>query len=326
MNNSRRIFLKNSSIAALSVYLGSSMLSSCTTNASGKGGPFGNIGLQIYSLRDLLGQDAKLTLETVAKIGYNHIETFGADTANNSFWGMKVPELKKLMDDLNLKTYSGHYDLGKYLDRNSTEKEDIEKYIEMANVLGQKYIIAPVTPMHDLNNLSVEDYQFAADQLNKAGELAKKSGIKVGYHNHFWEFREFANGTKGLDILLAFTEPDLVVFELDIFWIEKSGLTPQSYFKKYPGRFPLWHVKDMNKGFTTPIIGERFDKAPFDSIMNQIKYTEVGTGAIDYPNLIQSAKEAGLEFAYVEQDDIYIPNKFESVQKSYDYVQKVLAM
>lgn len=287
-------------------------------------GPFQNLGLQLFTLRDLIAQDPSNTLATVAKIGYKHVETFGVDAENKKFWGLTVPELKKVLDDNGLKTHSGHYDLSKYLSKKHTDKESIERYIEIAHSLGQTHIVAPVTPMDDLNNLQVEDYQYAADQLNKAGEMAKKAGIKVGYHNHFWEFRNFANGTKGLDILIAFTEPELVDFELDIFWIQKAGLNAQSYFEKYPGRFTMWHIKDMDKQFTTALIGEKYDKADFPTIMKDTKYTEVGTGAIDFINIAQYAQKSGLQYAFVEQDDIYMPNKFESIKKSFDYVQKYI--
>ncbi|MGN0002011.1 MAG: sugar phosphate isomerase/epimerase family protein [Sphingobacterium composti] len=327
MENSRRNFLKQVSIGAFSAYFGSSLLSACTTinQSAAVKGPIHNIGLQIYSLRDLLTQDPKLTLETVAKIGYTHIETFGVDVVNNSFWGLKVPDLKKILSDNGMSTFSGHYDLSKYLDRNNNDKESVEKYIEIAAELGQKYVIAPVNPMHDLNNLKVEDYQYAAEQLNKAGEIAKKAGLKIGYHNHFWEFREFANNTRGLDIMLAFTEKDLVAFELDLYWIEKAGLNPLTYFDKYPGRFEMWHVKDMDKQFTKTVVGEDYDQAPLDSIFKEVKYTEVGSGNIAFANIVKAADKSGLVHAYIEQDDIYLPNKFESVKKSYDYVQKFLA-
>lgn len=321
----RRNFIKKTGLGLAGAYLGSSLLQACTGSIPKGQGPFGNIGLQIYSLRDLLFQDPKLTLQTVAKIGYGHIETFGMDLTSNTFWGLSIPEVKKIMADVDLKTYSGHYDMSRFLSRHhTTDKENIEKYIETAHELGQTYVIAPVTPMDDLNNLKVEDYQYAAEQLNKAGEIARKAGIKIGYHNHFWEFRNFANGTKGLDIMIAFTEPDLVSFELDIYWIEKSGLSPQSYFQKYPGRFPMWHIKDMDKNYADPIVGKEYDSLPFDSIQNKVRFAEVGSGNIDYINIAQSARQAGLEYAFVEQDDIYMSNKFESVKKSYDYVQKFL--
>jgi sugar phosphate isomerase/epimerase len=325
MDKSRRDFIKKTGIGLTSAFIGTQLLSACTNKSKTGDSPFHNIGLQLFTLRDLIEEDPKLVLKTVAKIGYKHVETYGVDVAANSFWGLPITDLKKVLEDNNLKSYSGHYDLSRYLDKKRDDKESIEKYIEIAHELGQKYIIAPVTPMDDLNNLSVSDYQYAAEQLNKAGEMSKKAGIKMGYHNHFWEFRNFANGTKGLDILIAFTEPDLVDFELDIFWIEKAGVSPQSYFEKYPGRFPLWHIKDIDKNYAHEVVGEKFDKLPLDSLTQaHVRYTEVGTGAIDYPNIVRSANQSGLQFAFVEQDEIYIPNKFESIKKSYEYVQKFL--
>lgn len=323
MQNSRRKFLKQAGLGVSAAVL-SPYFFSCQAGKTGDG-PFHNVGIQLFSLRDMMAEDPIKTLEMIGKIGYKHVETFGVDAAAASFWNLKTPELKKILNDAGLKTHSGHYDMSKYLSRTHSEKENIEKYIEIAHDLGQSYIVAPVTPMDDLNNLKVEDYQFAAEQLNKAGEMAKKAGIKVGYHNHFWEFRSFGNGTKGLDILIAFTEPDLVDFELDLFWIEKAGYKPQAYFEKYPGRFTMWHIKDMDKKFTKPLVGEGYDKADFMDIMKETRYTEVGTGAIDFVNIANYADKSGLKYAFVEQDDIYMPNKFESIKKSYDYVQKFLA-
>ncbi len=323
MKNSRRRFLKQAGLGVSATFL-SPYLFSCQGDKSGNS-PFHNLGLQLYSIRDLVNEDPIKTISTVAKIGYKHVETFGVDTNTETYWNLSISELKKVLNDNNLKTHSGHYDMSKYLNRQLTEHENIEKYIEIAHQLGQSYIIAPVTPMDDLNNLKVEDYQYAADQLNKVGEMAKKAGIKVGFHNHFWELRQFGNGTKGLDILIAFTEPDLVDFELDLFWIEKAGFSPQSYFEKYPGRFPLWHLKDMDRQFTQPVVGEKYDKADFTDIMKEVKFAEVGTGAIDFIKIAAEADKSGLKYAFVEQDDIYMSNKFESVKKSYDYVKKYLA-
>ena len=326
MHKSRRDFIKKAGLGVVGAYLSTSYLAACQNLTKTKGkGPFANIGLQLYTLRDLLVQDAKSTIETVAKIGYSHVETFGLDLSTDKFWGLTVDELHKLLDDNGLKSHSGHYDLSKYLSKNHEDKESLEKYIEAAHALGQKYIVAPVPPMFDLNNLGVADYQYAAEQLNKAGEMAQKAGMKMGYHNHFWEFRNFPNGTKGLDILLAFTELELVAFELDLYWAEKSGINPISYFTKFPGRFQLWHIKDMDRAYTTPVVGEPYDSMPLDSIASkEVKFAEVGSGAIDYTTIIGSAETSGLNYAFVEQDQIYIPNKFESIQKSYDYVQKHL--
>jgi len=323
MSNSRRKFLKQAGIGVSAAFL-TPQLFSCTSKKMEEG-PFQQIGIQLYTLRDELAKDPVSTLKKIAQTGYNHVETFGVDVQKGSFFGLPVKDFKKILEDNNLKTHSGHYDLSKYLSKTHTDKESVEQYVEIAHELGQSYVVAPVTPMFDINALKSQDYQYAADQLNKAGELAKKSNIKMGYHNHFWEFRDQPNGTKGLDILIAFTEPDLVDFELDLYWIEKSGLSPQSYFEKYPNRFSMWHVKDMDRGFTNPIVGSEQDKLGFEALMKEIKYAEVGSGSIDFANICRYAEKSGLKYAFVEQDDIYMPDKFASIKKSYDYVATKLA-
>lgn len=323
MQNSRRTFLKQAGLGISAAFL-SPYLSSCQGGSSGQS-PFQNLGLQLFSVRDMLDEDPTTTLATVAKIGYKHVETFGVDAEAGTYWNLPIAELKKVLDDNGLKTLSGHYDLQKYLSKGTQEQENIEKYLEIAHQLGQTYVIAPVPPMEHLVDLKSDDYQYAAEQLNKFGEMAKKAGIKIGYHNHFWEFRQFGNGTKGLDILLAFTEPDLVDFELDLFWIEKAGISPQSYFEKYPGRFPIWHLKDIDKQHAQPLVGDELDNKSVDETTKDIRYTEVGTGTIDFIKLADHADKAGLKYTIVEQDDIYMPNKFESLKKSYDYVMKHLA-
>ncbi|MGJ1431752.1 sugar phosphate isomerase/epimerase family protein [Sphingobacterium spiritivorum] len=323
MNKSRRKFLKQAGVGVSAAFL-SPYLLSCESKKIAEG-PFQHIGIQLYTLRDELAKDAKGTIEKIAKIGYKHVETFGVDVTKGEFFGLPIKDFKKVLEDNNLKTHSGHYDLSKYLSKNHEDKESIERYVEIAKELGQSYVVAPVTPMFDINALKSADYQYAAEQLNKAGEISKKSGIKMGYHNHFWEFRDQPNGTKGLDILIAFTEPELVDFELDLYWIEKSGLSPQSYFEKYPNRFSMWHVKDMDKAFTKPIVGGEQDKLGFGDIIKEIKYAEVGTGNIDFMNIVKYADKSGLKYAFVEQDDIYMADKFASIQKSYDYVENTLS-
>ncbi|WP_166332277.1 sugar phosphate isomerase/epimerase family protein [Sphingobacterium chungjuense] len=327
----RRNFLRHSGLGLAAAALAPHWLS-CSSTEDVTGSPFKNIGIQLFTLRDLLDKDAKDTLENVAKVGYKHVETFGVNTGNSSFWGIPVADLVNILKDNNLKTHSGHYDLSNYLTKGSTQPEDINKYIEIAHTLGQEYIVAPVPPMNDLNKLTASDYQFFAEQLNAAGELSKKAGIKMAYHNHFWEFRPFGNGTKGLDILIAFTDPELVDFELDLYWAVKAGEKPQTYFEKYPNRFPMWHIKDMDRSFSEPLVTPEVNprtgkREPMDlgEVFKQIKYAEVGSGSIDFANIIRFDEQSGLKYAFVEQDEIYMPNKFESIKKSYDYVQRNLA-
>lgn len=330
MKFDRRTFIKKTSLgvaaAAVSPYL-----FSCDNQAASDS-PFGNIGIQLYTLRDLVQAQPERVFEHLANIGYKHVELFGADTATKSYFGVPVADLKKMLSDNGLKTYSGHYDLSQYLNPKASSKESLPIYIEMANELGQEYIIAPVCPMDDLNALTTNDYQYFAEQLNAGGEMTKKAGIRIGYHNHFWEFKEFGNRTKGLDIMLAFTEPELVDFELDMFWAIKAGQNPEEYFEKYPHRFPMWHIKDMDRSVSEPLVLDQIDpktgkRSPMDvmSILGQIRYAEVGSGSIDYVNISRFAAASGLKYAFVEQDDIYMDDKIASVRKSYEYIQKNLA-
>ncbi|HLQ99550.1 MAG TPA: sugar phosphate isomerase/epimerase [Sphingobacterium sp.] len=321
MKQDRRKFIKNVSFGLSAALLSPYILQSCKSDIDGKS-PFHNLGIQLYTVRDLLAIDAEQTLKNIRKIGFKHVETFGFE--NDQFWGLSPSALKNILKDNNLSTHSGHYALENFLDKESTERENIENYIEVAHELGQKYIIAPAPSLEKVNDLDAEDYQFMAEQLNKLGEMAKKADIKVGYHNHYWEFKSFANGTKGLDILIAFTEPDLVDFQLDLFWVEKAGFSPQSYFDKYPGRFTLWHVKDMDRNYAEPILEEEYKDLSIEEVSEKIKFTEVGSGAINFTNIIQSAEKAGLKYAFLEQDEIYMEDKFASLKKSYDYIQKNL--
>jgi sugar phosphate isomerase/epimerase len=181
-----------------------------------------------------------------------------------------------------------------------------------------------VPPRALMEKLSGADFQFMAAQLNKAGELAKKSGLKVGYHNHFWEFKQLPDmkGT-GYDILLKETEASLVSLELDIFWAEKSGIDPVTLFKQHPGRFTMWHVKDIDKSAPGSIVGPEEDKKPMMEMMKNIKFAEVGTGVVDFKKIFANASEAGVKYAFVEQDQITI-DPFVSIRKSYDYVKNNL--
>src|SRR5690606_17635848 len=154
-------------------------------------------------------------------------------------------------------------------------------------------------------------------------EIAAKSGLKIGYHNHFWEFRTLADGKKGLDILIENTHQDLVAFELDLFWSEKSSTDSVAYFEKHPGRFPLWHIKDMDKNNTEPVTGPKYDSRPFEEITANITYAEVGAGSIDFKKIMAKEKTAGLRNAFVEQDFITI-DPFTSIAQSYSYVKSEL--
>jgi sugar phosphate isomerase/epimerase len=150
-----------------------------------------------------------------------------------------------------------------------------------------------------------------AAKFNVAAVEAKKSGLKFAYHNHNFEFKDWGGGQTGFNIFLKETDPELVNFEMDIYWVVKAGQDPIKIIRENPGRIKLWHVKDMSS-----------KTAPVYSLEGEQQFTEVGSGIIDYPAIFKHRKEAGLEYFYVEQDQTHIP-AFESIEKSFKYLKKL---
>ena len=325
MTYNRRSFLKQAGLGVAAAYLAPSFLS-CASEPPSQKALLSEVGLQLFTLRDQLAADAIPTLARVAEIGYNHVETFGPEIDADGqvrFWGLSVSELSEQLQATGLKSYSGHYDLADFLTLGNGDDEKLKIHLDTASKLGQQYVIVPIPPIPLLDSMTSEHYRFMADQLNKAGALAAQAGLKIGYHNHFWEFRTLEDGSKGLDILLSHTEKDLVVFELDLFWSEKSGNDSAAFFEKYPGRFPLWHIKDMDKSNTETVTGPDYDKRPAMEITSEITYAEVGTGSIDFKKIMGEKETAGLQYVFVEQDIITI-DPYESIKTSYDYVKTEL--
>jgi sugar phosphate isomerase/epimerase len=325
---SRRLFLQQAGLMAAGLMINpSNIFGRSSIAARGGTNTLTQIGLQLYTLRDQLAKDVKGTISQVAKIGYNHVETFssypGAGKPTD-FWGLDAKGLKALLKQNNLPTHSGHYQLNDFLTRGNGNDEALKAQLEVAHTLGQEYLVVPVPPAKLWDKMTGADYQFMAAQLNKAGDLAKKAGIKIGYHNHYWEFKQQADVKKsGYDVLLSETNAALVHFELDIFWATKAGADPISLFSKYPGRFAMWHVKDIDKSAPETIVGGDNDSKSAMQILPHAKFAEVGTGLIDFKKIFAKASEAGAKYAFVEQDQITIDH-FKSIEESYTYVKKSL--
>jgi len=319
----RRKFIKQSGLALASLAAGSHFLAACSKRPQEE-----SIGLQLYTMRDELAANPKQTIMKIANIGYGHVETFydyGTGKGSGTFWGLSTADLKSILVDNNLQTYSGHYQLNSFLTMGLGQDDELKQQADIAANLGQKYFIVPVPPMNLIDKLSLPDFQFMAEQLNRGGEYCKSIGLKIGYHNHFWEFRPYGEDKKtGYDILLTQTDPALVAFELDMFWAVKSGAHPTELFEKYPKRFEMWHVKDIDKSKPEVIVGEGKDSIPSMDILQHIKFAEVGTGTINYKEIFKKEDQAGLQHFFVEQDGIYMDNHFESIRSSFNYVKQNL--
>jgi sugar phosphate isomerase/epimerase len=252
------------------------------------------VGIQLYTMRAALAKDAKGTIEKIGATGYTDVETFGF---NGKFFGFDPVAFRDLLTANNLVSTSGHYGLNNYLYQNASDDE-VKKIIDAVKALGQQYLTIPSLPR---SAKSADDYKPVALRMNKAAALCKDAGVTLAYHNHDFEFIQLPGGT-GYDVLLANTDPSLIKFELDLYWAVKGGQDPISLFKKHPGRFPLWHVKDMDKTVNT-------------------KNTEVGLGSIDFKKIFKNAKLSGMKHFYVEMDNFQI-DPFESIAKSYQFINK----
>ena len=287
---SRRNFIISSGVAVTAAWL----LPSFACNPSSK-----KVGLQLYSLRDRIGDNVKLILEQVAKAGYNTVETYGF-SIKDKFWALSPKDLQNALSDNGLIATSGHYGLGSYLADGNTD--ELIAAIEAAGTLKSEYLTVPYLDASLRSNL--DDYKKIAEKLNKAGEMCKKTGLKLAYHNHNFEFDAMDN-TNGYETLLKETDKNLVDFEMDLYWVARAGKIPAQLFKEHPGRFKLWHVKDMDK-------------------KNPNLNTEVGNGRIDFKPIFAKAKEAGMEHIFVEQENNYYPNELDSIKTSCDYIKKDL--
>lgn len=252
--------------------------------------PSRKTGLALYTIRDAMGKDPSAALAEAAEIGYNWIEA--ADHRDGKFYGMKPKEFGKLVKKNGLAQISSHSGL---------RPENYEQMIDDAAEAGMKYIMLPSLP-GDWSS-SIDGYQRAADFFNKAGERSKKAGIAFGFHNHQVEFHEI-NGRVPYDILLENSDPKLVTFEVDLAWITAAGKDPVAYFKKYPGRFEVWHLKDLSPEKQDATLGE---------------------GIIDFLPIMAEARTAGMKYWFVEQDNCRTHTPMESIRISREYFLGKLA-
>ena len=261
------------------------------------------IGLQLYTVREAMAKDPAGTLAQLAKMGYNSVE--GATyTGTQKFYGLTPQAFAALLKQNGLVMPSSHYRLGEEPTNGAptlgTMLHEWDRAVDDAAAAGVKYMVCAYLSEPERGNL--DHYKYIADQLNKAGERCQKAGIQLCYHNHDFEFVA-QNGKLPYDLLLA-TDPKLVKMELDLYWVTKAGRDPLELFKQHPGRFPLWHVKDMAKA------------APHS-------FTEVGNGSIDFKRIFAHANEAGLQYFFVEQD-ITPGSPFDSAAKSLAHIKKNL--
>ncbi len=245
-----------------------------------------NVGVQLYTFRTEMAADARGTLKKIAELGYKQIES--ARSNKGHYYGLTAKEMKQACKDLGMTLSSGHVHV------DAQWKQTLDEAAES----GQKYLICSTMPT---NGQTVDNYKKVAESFNKSGEDCKKLGIKFGYHNHEYEYQSH-EGKVLYDILLDNTQADLVHMELDLGWVIVGGKNPLDYFSKYPGRFPLWHLKDM-------------DLVKKHSV-------EFGKGGLDIMAMLKNRKQSGLDILFVEQEE-YASTPFESMKENMEYLKKI---
>jgi len=247
-------------------------------------------GLALYTIRDAMGKNPTAALTEAAAIGYDWVEA--ADHKDGKFYGLAPKEFGKLVKKVGMVPLSSH---------SHVLPDTYEQMIDDAAEAEMKYIMLPSLP-HDWSG-TIDGYQRASEFFNKAGEKCRKAGISFGFHNHQAEFQEI-NGRVPYDVLLENTDPKLVTFELDIAWITAAGKDPIAYFRKYPGRFQVWHMKDLSPEKQDATLGE---------------------GIIDFKPILAEAKTAGMKYWFLEQDNCRTHTPMESIaiSRSY-YLEKLI--
>ncbi len=272
----RRTFIQSSALAMAGAGLATS---AWATDSKYKN----KIGLQLYSLRDIIGKDPKAVLKSVADFGYKELETYGYK--EGKYFGLPAKEYGEYVKSLGMKNVSGHYGID--LVANSWEQTCAD-----AKSIGQEYVVVPYLTEEYYKTL--DDVKKTCTIINKGMEVAKKAGLKMGYHNHAFEFKQ-VEGQVIYDVMMRELDPK-VSLEMDIFWVVNAGQDPIQLFSKYPGRFELWHVKDMDK-------------------TDRSRNADIGTGSIDYKPIFALANKSGMKHFYIEQET-YPSSSTESVKAS----------
>jgi len=255
------------------------------------------IGVQLYSVRDEMKNDFDGTIARVAQIGYKQVEFAG-------YFGRTGQQVRAVVDKNGLSAVSTHVQYDELDDK-------FPAVIETSKAIGLKYIVCPWIP-EELRK-SPDIWKKASEKFNRCGEQSKNAGMQFAYHNHWFEFLP-VEGKLPYDELLKECDANLVKMEMDLCWITAAGADPVKYFERYPGRFPLVHVKDLKKIPTITTGGAQ-------NFGDTVDLTEVGSGIIDWKRIFAKSEVAGIRYYIVEHDHPKTP--FDSIKTSYEYLTKV---
>lgn len=287
MKKSRRTFLKaTGAVAAMAAMDAPSMFAAKLSMP---------VGIQLYSVREQLPKDFAGTLAKVKAAGYDVVEAAG-------YYKKSATEWKQAMDAAGLKCISTHHALGEL-------KAKGDEFIEYGSKIGLEYMVCSWAGVHrdpaKKGELTLDDWRYVGDELNKVGEKVKAAGMQFGYHNHHVEF-----GTEGgvvfYDELLKSTDPKLVIMEMDCGWVVVGGKNPVDYLSKTPERFPLLHIKDFVKT---------------NQGKEKVKPVDMGHGFIDYKPILKAA--TGMKQYFIEQEEYTTDKPYEELREDAEFMKKL---
>ena len=250
-----------------------------------------NYGLQLWTVKEDMAKDPQGVLKQVASFGYTQIESF--EGGKGMFWGITPADFKKYVSSLGMTAVSSHC--------NDIYKESFEKKAADSAEAGLKFLISP----SESGAKTIDDYKKLANRFNECGAICKKNGLLFGYHNHDAIFKPIDNQIP-MELLLDGTDKDTVVFEMDIYWVVTAGADPVAYLKKYKNRFRLGHVKDRIKN------ASEHDASCI-----------LGEGSIDFPKILDEAKEKGMEYFIVEQERFDNSTPLKSAEADAKYLSTI---
>jgi sugar phosphate isomerase/epimerase len=242
----------------------------------------GHIGIQLYTVRQLMSQDLDATLAGLAHIGYTEVELAGLH-------GLTAVEMRRRLDRYGLAAVSSHLAL-------RDMRRDWPRALDDAKTLGQRYIVCSSI---DESERSAAGYRRIPAELNDLAGVARQHGLQFAYHNHMYEFTP-VDGVEFYDLLLTECDPRLVQMEVDLMWMTKAGGDPLQYFQRFPGRFPLVHVKDMSRDG---------------------RIVDVGQGIIDFRSIFAQSERGGIKHYFVEHDEP--PQPLADAKVCYDYLRRL---
>lgn len=269
----RRDFLRSTALGAAALAVSPSLFNACTSVD-----PLHEFGIITgNTVKEMIGNDPRGTLEILAKMGYKYLEFGGT-------YGMEVKELKAFLNDIGMVPLAGGASIS------GLQGDKLKEVIDAQLLMGKKYLVCYWPWMHGGENPTMDDVKFAVDEFNRIGEICNTNDLRFAFHNHDKEFTKIGDQVI-YDYILEYTEPELLTMQLDLYWIFVGGADPIEYFKKYPGRFELLHVKDA------------LDPNDRES------FTCVGAGVIDFEAIFRMRNEGGFKHLIVERDRGDIPEE-----------------